>query len=329
MTKHTRSHAAAANAATLRLPSDMTVATTSQAATAEATARPSESHLLTDALLLLMAIIWGVNFSVLKYATTFLAPLAFNGVRIPTAAAAQFGLARAMRLPSVPPAIVRRLILLGMLGNGVYQVLFILGVVRSLVATTALLVAVTPAYMAILGRLFGREQLSRRNWTGIACQIAGCATVVLGSARSADGRDSLSGVAMLLAGSLSWAIYSVILRRYSDQVHVVQIGGYTMIGGAIVNCTLALPFMIRTDWTALPAGVWLALLYSSLLAMVAAYLFWYRGLRVLGPTRTAVYSNLQPIIAGLVAFLVLREIPTGPQYVGAALIIAGLLLTRR
>ena len=41
-----------------------------------------------------------------------------------------------------------------------------------------------------------------------------------------------------------------------------------------------------------------------------AYLFWYRGLRVLGPTRTAVYGNLQPVIAIIVAWLFLKEAPT-------------------
>ena len=59
-----------------------------------------------------------------------------------------------------------------------------------------------------------------------------------------------------------------------------------------------------------------------------AYFFWYRGLRVLGPTRTAVYSNLQPIVALLVAWAFLNETPTIFQGVGAATIIAGVFLTR-
>ncbi|HMI56078.1 MAG TPA: DMT family transporter, partial [Gemmatimonadaceae bacterium] len=83
-----------------------------------------------------------------------------------------------------------------------------------------------------------------------------------------------------------------------------------------------------TDWSSVGLGGWLALTYSSVISMGVAYFFWYRGLRVLGPTRTAVYANLQPIIALLVAWAFLGEIPTIFQGVGAATIIAGVFLTR-
>lgn len=76
-------------------------------------------------------------------------------------------------------------------------------------------------------------------------------------------------------------------------------------------------------------GAYAAVFYSAILAMVFAYMFWYRGLRILGPTRTAVYSNLQPVIAAIVAYFAFREVPTGPQLIGATCVISGLLLTRR
>ena len=76
-----------------------------------------------------------------------------------------------------------------------------------------------------------------------------------------------------------------------------------------------------------PAG-WGAIAYSGLLALVVAYLFWYRGVRTLGPTRTATYANLQPVIALLVAWLWLAEVPTAAQLVGVVVILGGVLLTR-
>lgn len=307
----------------------MAVSATGIFATGDAASREGEARWVTDLLLLLMATIWGINFSVLKYGTQFVAPLAFNGARIPIAAAAQLGIAAAMRLERVPRREKWQLIFLGMLGNGVYQVLFILGVVRSRVATAALIIAATPAFIAILGRLLGTERLTRRQWMGIALQIAGCSSVVLGSTRGGAGADSALGVILLLGAGLSWAVYSVALRRVAAQVHTLQLGGYTMLGGAMVTVLVALPAMMATSWLTLPAGAYGAILYSALIAMVFAYLFWYRGLRILGPTRTAVYSNLQPLIAALVAYLVFRESPTLPQYAGGALVVSGLLLTRR
>jgi drug/metabolite transporter (DMT)-like permease len=101
-----------------------------------------------------------------------------------------------------------------------------------------------------------------------------------------------------------------------------------MVGGAIPLLLASAPSLITTDWAAVRLSGWLALLYASVVSMGIAYLFWYRGLRVLGPTRTAVYSNLQPIIALIVAWVFLNETPTAFQGVGAATIVAGVFLTR-
>ncbi|MEO7965308.1 MAG: DMT family transporter, partial [Gemmatimonadaceae bacterium] len=124
------------------------------------------------------------------------------------------------------------------------------------------------------------------------------------------------------------ALYSVTLREASRDEHTMNIGAYTALGGAIVLLVVGGPALATTNWGAVTPIAWGAVLYSSLLAMTVAYLFWYRGLRVLGPTRTAVYSNLQPLIAALVAYFALGEVPTAMQGVGGVLVITGLLLTR-
>jgi drug/metabolite transporter (DMT)-like permease len=101
-----------------------------------------------------------------------------------------------------------------------------------------------------------------------------------------------------------------------------------MVGGAVPLMIASMPALVATNWAAVGRGGWFALFYSSVISMGVAYVFWYRGLRVLGPTRTAVYSNLQPIIALLVAWAFLSETPTIFQGVGAATIVAGVFLTR-
>jgi drug/metabolite transporter (DMT)-like permease len=278
--------------------------------------------------MVVMAAIWGLNFPVLKYATQFMSPLALNGLRIPVAAMAQLAIARSRRLPRPSRSDVRALILLGMLGNGLYQVLFILGLVRAQVATAALIIAATPAFVAIVGRVRGTEHLTPIQWTGVVLQLTGCAAVALGALRGRAGANTTLGVTLLLAAALSWAFYVVALKRYSDHVASWYLGGYTMVGGAIVVAVAGLPAVLTTSWPAVPVSAWLALLYATFLAAVVAYLFYYRGLRVLGATRTSMYSNLQPLIAMGVAWLMLHERPTLAQSAGAALIVGGLVLTR-
>jgi len=102
----------------------------------------------------------------------------------------------------------------------------------------------------------------------------------------------------------------------------------TMIGGAVPLVLVSLPTLRQTNLGEVGFGGWAAVAYSGLLALVVAYLFWYRGVRTLGPTRSAMYANLQPIIALGVAWATLHETPHLLQLIGAACIMGGLLLTR-
>ena len=294
-------------------------------------AAPRSGAWLTDLMLLAMALIWGVNFSVVKYGTRVMPPLAFNALRVLLATVVLCGVAFALRAqrPSARDAV--RLALLGLLGHGVYQFCFIQGVARSTVATAALVLASSPALIGLVGRVLGTDHPSRRQWTGIALQLLGMAGVVLGSAEqpSASAEAPLVGALILLAGSMAWAFYAVLLKPFTLRVHPIHLSAFTLLGGVGVLVALGAPSLLALDAHAVPTPGWGAVAYAGLAAMVVAYLFYYRGVRVLGPVRTAMYSNLQPLIAMVVAFLTLHEVPTAWQIGGAAAITTGLLVSRK
>jgi drug/metabolite transporter (DMT)-like permease len=123
-------------------------------------------------------------------------------------------------------------------------------------------------------------------------------------------------------------VYTVLLKPYTERVPGFQLSAITMTGGTIPLLFVAAPAIARTRWSAVPPMGWSAVVYSGIGALVVAYYFWYRGVRVIGPTRTAMYSNLQPVIAVLVAWMLLGETPTAWQGVGAGCIMGGLLLAR-
>ncbi len=283
---------------------------------------------VTDLLLILMATIWGINFSVVKYGMRFVEPLAFNAVRVALAGLALLLIARVRGLALPPRRQLWALLGLGVLGNGVYQALFVEGIMRTRAGNASLVMAATPVLLAVLGRLRGIEQVHARGYIGIALSVAGLGVVMSGTAAGRTGDASLTGDALILLASATWAIYTVFLKPYTHHVDGVQVSALTMIGGAIPLCVLAAPSIGRTAWTQLPLSAWAAIGYGSMFALVIAYLIWYRGIKLIGPTRTAMYSNLQPIIAVLVAWVALGEVPTAAQGVGAAAVMAGLLLTR-
>jgi drug/metabolite transporter (DMT)-like permease len=304
---------------------------TSDATPERPPARPARHAFgVTDVLLLGMALIWGVNFSVVKYGTQQMAPLAYNGVRVSLAAVALLVIAAASRERWPKGRDLWALLGLGLLGNGLYQVLFIEGVSRTRAGTAALVLAAGPAIIALLGRLRGTERIARRGMLGIGLSIAGVALVLFGNARATGPSDnSLSGAFLVLLGCLCWATYTVFLQPYTHRVGGLALSAVTMSAGAVPLVALSLPALRATDFATVPTGAWLAVAYSGLMALVIAYLIWYRGMKVLGPTRTAMYGNLQPAIALFVAWVTLGEVPTAWQAVGMIAIGIGVVLTRR
>lgn len=295
---------------------------------------------LTDVLLFTMAAIWGINFVVVKYATSIFDPVAFTGLRVTTVAIFLVLVAlsrsatdktedlRGSAIRRVDRGDVIRLLLLGVLGNGVYQLFFVLGVSRTRAGNAALIVGAAPAFIAMVARAKGLERVERKTLLGIALSVVGVGLVIVGSANSSAGQTTFLGSVLVFLGVLSWTMYTVLLQPYTKRVDVFSLSAITMVGGAVPLLVASAREIVATDWSKVGTGGWLALLYSSIMSMGVAYLFWYRGLRVLGPTRASVYSNLQPIIALLVAWAFLGETTTVFQGVGAATIIAGVFLTR-
>jgi drug/metabolite transporter (DMT)-like permease len=275
-----------------------------------------------------MAVIWGINFVVVKYATHIFNPVAFTGLRVGTAAVFLMLVALAGRRVALARRDVIALLLLGVVGNGLYQLFFVHGVARTRAGNAALIVAAAPAFIALVARARGMERVKRMTLVGIALSFIGVALVIIGSARPSSGQATLLGSVLVFFGVICWTLYTIGLQPYTKRIDVIQLSAVTMVGGAVPLLIASAPALMRTDWAAVGMGGWLALFYSSVISMGVAYFFWYRGLRVLGPTRSAVYTNLQPIVALLVAWAFLNETPTIFQGVGAATIIAGVFLTR-
>jgi drug/metabolite transporter (DMT)-like permease len=301
-------------------------ATHATPAIADSTAHASFG--VTDVLLFMMAVIWGINFVVVKYATHVFNPVAFTGLRVGTAAVFLLAVAFARGRFTLPRRDVIGLLLLGVIGNGLYQLFFVHGVARTRAGNAALIVAAAPAFIALFARVRGLERVRRLTLVGIALSVLGVGLVIAGSARPSNGEVTLLGSTLVFFGVLCWSVYTIMLQPYTKRIDVIRLSAITMVGGAVPLLIASTPALIATDWSVVGRGGWIALFYSSVISMGVAYFFWYRGLRVLGPTRTAVYANLQPIIALAVAWAFLGEIPTMFQGVGAATIVAGVFLTR-
>src|SRR3954463_8384534 len=148
---------------------------------------------LTDLLLLTMAVIWGINFVVVKYATHIFDPVAFTGLRVGTAALFLGTVALSRGGISLPRADVLRLLFLGVLGNGFYQLFFVHGVARTRAGNAALIVGAAPAFIALIASARGMERLKRMTILGITLSVVGVGLVIAGSGGAAAGETTLLG----------------------------------------------------------------------------------------------------------------------------------------
>lgn len=282
----------------------------------------------TDLGLLVMATIWGANFAFVKIGATAMGPLAFNATRVVIGTVVLLAMVTLMRghWPARREAI--KLVALGAVGNGLYQAFFIEAISRTRVASVAMVVSSTPLWLALLGRWRGTERINGRGWTGMAISLGGISMVVFGGAATGAGSESFTGDLLALVAVLCWVGYITALRPLTHTSDPLHLHALTMLGGALMLVVLAGPQLASLAWAAVPLKAWVAMAYGSIAAMVFAYLLYYRGVRTLGPTRTSMYGNLQPIVALAAAALLLGEIPTAWQGIGCGFTVVGLVLAR-
>lgn len=294
---------------------------------AEAPPRHAPMFVPTDFLMVLMVAIWGFNFPVVKYATRIMAPLAYNAVRISLAALVLLVFAAVTVRARPTRRQVLMLLGLGVLGNGIYQMVFVGSVVNTDVGLAALLLAASPAFIALLSRAAGLGEISGRCALGIALSLAGVALIALTSRVALDGSSTLEGNMLAVLAAVIWAVYVVLQARYVSDVDDTTVAALTLAGGALPLLIFGFPSLLATHWSVLPTNEWMAILYGGVISLALASVFWYRGVRILGATRTGIYLHFEPVFALLAAWIWLHQHPTPLQGVGAATILAGVTLT--
>lgn len=292
---------------------------------------PEQSQgILADLELVLVAVIWGVNFSVVKVVLEELDPLALNALRFPLAAGALAIGLRFVPGPLLPRRQdVGRVLLLGVVGNVAYQLCFIFGLDWTLAGNASLLLSTTPVWTLVFSAVSGHERPTSSAVLGVLATLVGIAFVVLGRGDALSlASGTLAGDLLILAGSMLWALYTVAGRVPVDRYGPLRLTTWALCVGTPVLVAMGLPSLVTTDLGGISPGAWGGVVYAGLLSVGLAYLLWYRGVRKLGNSRTAIYSNLVPVMALFTAWLWLGEMPTALQLVGAAIILSGLTLAR-
>jgi len=287
-----------------------------------------KSEARAEVAILAVVLIWGANFAFIKAAVLEIPPLAFAALRFTVASLVLAAIVKHREGSLWGPAGTGwRLVALGLIGNTAYQTFFMMGIARTSAGNSALMIAPTPALIAVLAAITGVERLTRPVVAGIVLTFIGVAMVV-GQSASGPSTATLVGDMLVLAAGFCWAVYTVGVRAAALPVSSLRLTALTMLTGTPILVLLGAGSASTFDWRSVSPLAWGGTVYATVLGLCTAYVMFNFAVKVIGGPRTGVFLALIPVVALFVAALVVAERPTLLQLGGTVLIIAGLLVAR-
>jgi drug/metabolite transporter (DMT)-like permease len=279
--------------------------------------------------MLAVVVIWGTNYTVVKETMDTIPAMALMSLRFALAALAMGALMLWFEgWKPLPRATFLRLTALGLIGNTLYQLCFMVGMSHTTAANSGMLGAVSPVLVPLLAGVLGLDKMTRSIVLALALAVPGMLLVMSSRGPNMSAETRL-GDLLILAGVCCWAIYTVGLRSLSTELSPLRVTAMTMLTGAPGAVLAGLPAVLRLEPSSIPPGAWAGIIYSALIPLVLGYFIWSRSVRQVGSSRTALYTTGMPVVAALTAWAVRGERPTPIQAVGATLILAGQLVSRR
>ena len=284
-----------------------------------------------DMALIVMAVIWGLNFTAVKGALSDFYPLTFNAIRF---GSSSLFLLSVLKIREGKIGIQRkdipRFIMLALIGNTAYQLFFINGIALTTATNSSLILATTPIFIILFGAFLRTEKITIRIVQGVILSSAGVLMIILGSGRPLTfSSQSIIGDLLIIGNPICWSIYTVLSKPMLEKYSPLKLTAVTIAIGTIPLVLVGIPSLSVQNWAAVSSSAWLGLAFSAILAVGVAYVVWYTGVRHIGSARTALYENVSTVFAVASAWMLLSESMTVIQAAGAALVFVSLYIVTR
>ena len=281
---------------------------------------------------LFAVIAWGASFIATKIALEDISPIVIVWLRfsmgvvilgVVVALRKQFSLLSKDEWPYFA--------LLGFLGITFHQWLQSNALQTSEASTTAWIVSTTPVFMALLGWIVLKERLGWRMILGILLAFVGVLLVVydgnLGSiALRSFGKP---GDILVLISAVNWAVVSVLSRRGLKTHPAGLMMFYVMSFGWLFTSILFFATQNISEIHNLTFNGWMGVAFLGVFCSGLAYIAWYDALKELSTAQTGAFLYIEPLVAVVVAALVLAEPVTWASLLGGAVILFGVWLVNK
>lgn len=281
--------------------------------------------------LLVAVVIWAANYPVSKFGIGRINILVFNGIRYVVAAVVLTAFF-AVRQVWQPVQSSDRLGLLraGLVAHVLYQVTFIIGLSMTTAGNSAVLLATSPLWTIVIHARLRNENITPHVLIGMILSLAGIVMIILGSGKTLGfGGDALLGDVITLAAAILWGLNTNLQRPLLTYYSTLQLALAMIVVGAVGLSVIAIPPAFAMEWGSIPWVYYAAAVGSGILSIAAGNVFWSFGVKRLGPGKTSNFSNLIPVLALIISYVMLHEQLFPLQFIGASVTIAGVWLARR
>lgn len=285
--------------------------------------------------LIACTLIWGGTFIAGHIVSNALPPLTAAAIRFSIAAALLLVLAwqREGGLPRLSMQQLGATAALGLTGIFLYNFCFFSALGQMEASRSALFIAINPIVTALAAAAVLRERLTWRKWAGIGIAFVGAAVLITRGEPLAAMHDISQSIGLgelMMLGAVScWAAYTLVGRAALKGLSPIAATTYASLWGLGFLLLAAARELPGVAWGALGWQVWASVTYLGAFGTVVAFVWWYEGVKALGPARTAVFNNLVPVFGVSLAALMLGEQVMASMVAGGVLVAAGVTITNR
>ena len=272
-------------------------------------------------LLVVTLLLWASAFAGIRAGLQGYTPGALVLLRflIASGALIVYALITRMRLPEKRD--IPAMFLLGFLGITVYQVCLTFGEQTVTAGPSSFLVASVPCFTALLAYVFLKERLNIVGWLGVLVSFAGVAII---SFSGDHGFSFTPGALLVVLASLSESICFIMQKYYMKKYSGLEMAAYTIWTGTIFMLVF-LPNLFH-DLPIAPLSATLSIVYLGIFPAAIAYVTWSYTLSLLPASIATSFLNISPLLATLISWVWLREVPAPLAFIGGLVVIVGVLL---
>lgn len=295
---------------------------------------PRGFRLVTDnayVLLTLTSLLWGGNTVLGRYIAGHVPPIALAQVR--------WSLAFLILLPFAFRHMVRdraeirrHIVLLSIMAAtsiSAYNTLTYIGLQQATAISGSLVISTAPLLIGFWSFVLYRDRMTAAQIGGVAVSLTGVTFIISrGDPAVLAGFRFNPGDLMIVAAIFLYALYSALLKR-RPQIHPMSLLGVTMGLGQAMLWPFTAWEMAGGQVMTFDTTTVLTLAYVVLLASLAAYFAFNRGVELIGPNRAGPFFHLIPVFGSALAILFLGEQPQWYHGVGYVLILTGIAVTQR